>query len=52
MLARLIWALVFVLVVVVIALLWTVPSELPQEQPAVGASLRACAENPQQAGCR
>lgn len=53
MLARLIWALVFVLVLVVLALIWISPAGyLPNQDPSVGAALRTCASNPQMRGCK
>jgi hypothetical protein len=52
-LVRLIWALIFVLVLSVFALIGAYPGGRPPNQdPSVGAALRACASNPQAPSCR
>jgi branched-subunit amino acid ABC-type transport system permease component len=53
MIARFTWALVFVLTLAIVVLIWkSRGGSSPHEDPAVGAALRACADNPQGAPCQ
>lgn len=52
MVARLIWLLVILLAIGILVLFWMTRDAAPPEQePEVGVTLRACAEDPAAAGC-